>query len=110
MLVVPILLAGLGVQRVDVVERRCDVHYAVDDDRRRFLRFLHLGLEDPGGMQLANIGSIDLLARIEAGLIVVPVGVKEVRVVFGSGVELVLRDCSCRGLVCRLGRSSVLVG
>jgi hypothetical protein len=61
-LVVPILLAGLGIERIDVVERRGDVHHAVDDDRRRLERLLHLGLEDPGGMKLADVRSVDLLA------------------------------------------------
>ena len=77
-LVVPVLLAGLGVERVDVIERRRHVHHAVDDDRRRLHRLLHLRLEDPGRMQLADVGGVDLLAREVAGLIVVAVGVQEV--------------------------------
>ena len=78
MLVVPIFLAGLGVERVDVVERRGDVHHAVDHDRRRLHRLLHLGLEDPGGMKLADIRRVDLLAGKIPGLIVVAVGVQEI--------------------------------
>ena len=93
-LVVPIFLARLGVDRIDVVERRGDVHHAVDDDRRRLHRFLHFGLEDPGGVKLADVGCVDLLAREIAGLIVIAVGVKEVVRITGCGVKLFLRDRS----------------
>ena len=89
-LVVPILLARLGVERVDVVERRRDIHDAVDDDRRRLHGFLHFRLEDPGGVELANVGRVDLLAREIPGLIVIAVGLQEVVFVLSSGVELLL--------------------
>ena len=73
---VPDLLAGLGVERVDVAERRGDIHHAVDDDRRRLERLLDLGGEDPGRMQMRDIAAVDLVVRIEAGLLVVAVGVR----------------------------------
>ena len=50
-LVFPQLFAGLGVERIDVVERGGDVHHAVDDDRRGLHQFAHIGLEDPGDVQ-----------------------------------------------------------
>ena len=97
MLVVPVLLAGLGVQRIDMVERGRDVHDAVDDDRRRLQRLLHFRLEDPGGVKLADIGGVDLLAREISGLIVIAVGMKKVVPVASRGVELILRyrGCGC---------------
>ena len=96
-LVVPVFLAGLGVERVDVVEGRRDIHDAVDHDWRRLLRLLHFGLEDPGRMKLADIRCVDLLAREIAGLIVVAVGMKKVVLVASRGIQLILRDRGCRG-------------
>ena len=66
-LVVPIFLARLGVERIDMVERRRDIHDPVDDDRRRLLGLLHLRLEDPGGVKLADIRRIDLLCPGNTG-------------------------------------------
>ena len=59
-LVMPHLLAGLGVERIDVVERGGDVHHAVDDDRRGLHRFHDLGLEYPGRVQTRHVAAIDL--------------------------------------------------
>ena len=89
---VPDFGAGLGVERVDVAVRGGDVHHAVDDDRRRLERFLDLRLEDPGRMQAADVAAVDLGVRVEAGLLVIAVGMKEVRAVVGRVVELALRD------------------
>jgi hypothetical protein len=86
----PNLRSGLGVERVNVAERRGDVHDAVDDDRRRLERLFDLGGEDPGRMQMRDVAAVDLRVRIEARLIVVAVGVKEVRSVFGGAVQLLL--------------------
>ena len=91
-LVVPVLLAGLGVERVDVIEGRGDVHDAVDDDRSRLQRLLHLRLEDPSRMQLADVRRVDLLAGEVARLVVVAVGVQEVVRVVRSRAQLLLRD------------------
>ena len=89
---VPNFRAGLGVECVHVAEGRGDIHHAVDDDRRRLHRLLDLGREDPGRMQMPDIAAVDLVVRVEAGLLVVAVGVKEVRPVLGRVVELLLRD------------------
>ena len=103
MLVVPVLLAGLGVERIDVIERGRHVHDAVDDDRRRLQRLLHFRLENPGRMQLADIRGVDLLAGEVARLIVVAVGVQEVGAVAGRRAELLLRHCRRRRARYRLG-------
>ena len=89
-LVMPNLRSGLGVERVNVAERRGDVHDAVDDDRRRLERLFDLGGEDPGRMQMRDVAAVDLRVRIETRLIVVGVGVKEVHPVFGRVVQLLL--------------------
>ncbi len=92
MLVVPELLAGLGVERVHMAERGGDIHHTIDHDRRRFEGLAHVGLEDPGRMQLLHVAGVDLLGWIEALLVVVAVGVQEVRRVAGGLVEHRLRD------------------
>ena len=109
-LVVPQLLAGLGVERVDVAERRGDVHHAVDDDRRGFHQLLDLGLENPGRMQPLHVGAVDLVLGIETLLIIIAVGVQEILAVGVGAIEHVLRDigrrrgtarrpCALRGLL-----------
>ena len=68
-LVMPDFLAGARIQRIDVVERGGDVHHAIDDDRRGFQRFLHIGLEDPGRAAAARRWSVLICCvRIEARL------------------------------------------
>ena len=91
-LVVPNLLAGLGVERVHVAIRRGDVHDAVNNDRRSLEQLLNLGGEDPRRMQMRDVSPVDLGIRVEAGLLVIGVGVKEVRPIFVGVVELLLRD------------------
>ena len=97
MLVVPILLACLGIERIDVVEGSGHIHDAIGNDRRCRKHFLHLGLENPGGVQLVHIRRVDLLAREISGLSVVAVGMKKVVHVAGRGVKLILRHGRCRG-------------
>ncbi len=92
MLVVPDLLAGLGVQRVDVIERRGGVHDAVDHDGRGLHGFHHFGLENPRGPKLLNVGNVDLAIGVIARLLVIAVGVQEVIAVAGGKVEHVLGD------------------
>ena len=94
-LVVPVLLAGLGVDGINVIKRRRDVHHAVDHDRRRLERFLQFRLEDPGRMKLVHIRRVDLLAGKIARLIVIAIGMKKVFVVSGGAVELLLRHHRC---------------
>jgi hypothetical protein len=91
-LVMPDFRAGLGVERIDVAIGRRDVHDAVNNDRRRLERFLDLGGEDPRWMQVRDVATVDLGVRIEPGLLVIAVGVKEVRPIFVGVVELLLRD------------------
>ncbi len=90
-LVVPELLAGRGVERVQVVVRGRDVHDAVDDDRRRLHRLEHLGLELERRPQLGDVGGVDLRRRVVPGLRVAHVRVQEVGAVLVGGVELGLR-------------------
>ncbi len=89
---VPDFLAGLGVEGIDVAVRGGDVHHAVDHDRRRLERLLDLGLEDPGRMHPPDVAAVDLPVRVEAGLLVVSVGLKEIRSVVCGAVEFCLRD------------------
>jgi len=89
---VPDFCARPGVERIDVAERRRDVHHPIDDDRRRLERFLDLGLENPRGTQAPDVAPVDLRVRIEARLLVVPVGEKKVRAVMSGVVELRLSD------------------
>ncbi len=77
-IVVPELLAGLGVKRVDMAERGRHIHHAIDDDRRRLERFLDVGLEDPGDMQALDVVAIDLLGGIKTRLGVIAVGEQKI--------------------------------
>ena len=95
--VVPKLLAGLGIERIDVVESSRHIHDAIGNDRRCGKHVLHLGLENPGGMEFSHIRRVDLLAREISGLIVVAVGMKKVAFVASRGVKLILRHRRCGG-------------
>ena len=91
-LVFPHLLAGLRVQRVDVVEGRGDVHHAVDHDRRGLERVDDVGLENPRRPQVVHVGRGDLPRRMKTRLPVVAVGLKKVGGVASRLVEQILRD------------------
>ena len=95
-LVFPHLLARLGVERIDVVERGRDIHHAVDDDRRSLHRIENVGLEYPGDMQALDVARGDLLGGMEARLRVVSIGLQEIGAVVGRLVEQVLRDAGRR--------------
>ena len=95
MLVVPVLLARFGIERIDVVEGSGHVHDAVGNDRRCRKHFLHVGLENPGGAELADIRRVDLLAREISGLIVVAIGMEKIGLVIGRGVKLFLVHRRC---------------
>ena len=92
--VVPELLACLGIKCVDMAERGRDKHHTVNDDRRCFERLLDVGLEDPGDVQVLHVVAADLLARIEARLGVIAVGVQKILRAFVRTVEQFLRDRS----------------
>ena len=92
MLVVPQFGAGLGVERIDVAERRRHEHDAVDDDRRRLHRFLDFGLEHPGWMQPPDVDGIDLGVGIVAVLLIIAVGVQEIFGVTGGRIKQALAD------------------
>ena len=68
MLVVPVLLARFGIERINVVEGGGHIHDAVGNDRRCRKYFLHLGLKDPGCAKLGHIPCVDLIAREISGL------------------------------------------
>jgi hypothetical protein len=87
---VPELLAGTGVEGVDVVERCRDIHDAVHDNRRCFHRLLDFGLEQPGRTELHHITGVDLPVRVIAGLLVVAIGVQEIVTVAGGAVQQIL--------------------
>ena len=65
-LVMPELLSGRRVDRVDVIERRRQEHDAVDHDGRRLHRFQDRRLEHERGLQLADVAGIDLGAGVIA--------------------------------------------
>src|SRR6185437_368164 len=85
-LVFPDFLAGLGVERVDVVEGGRDIHHAIGDDRRSLHRIHDVGLENPGDVQAPDVARIDLAGGIEAVLPVIGVGLQEVLAVLGGAV------------------------
>ena len=91
-IIVPELLAGLGVKRIDMAERRRHIHDAIDDDRRSLQRFLDIGLEDPGDMQVLHVVAVDLFGRIKARLRIIAVGQQKVAGALVSLVELILSD------------------
>ena len=75
-----------------MAERGRDKHHAVNDDRRCLERFLDVGLEDPGDVQVLYIVAADLLARIEARLGIIAVGEQKIFGVLVRRVELLLGD------------------
>ncbi len=99
-LVVPELLARRRVDRVEMVERRRQIHDAVDDDGRGFHRFQHRGLEHERGLQLADVAGGDLGSGVVARLVVAAVGMDPVLRVTRRGVERGLRDvgAGCQSL------------
>ncbi len=90
-LVVPEFLAGHGVDRVDVVERRRQEHHAIDDDGRGFHRLQHGGLEDERRLHLADVSGVDLAPGVVARLIVAAVRVDPVLGVAAGCIEHRLR-------------------
>src|SRR5205085_2646607 len=91
-LVVPEFFARRRVDRVDVIERRREKHYAVVYDRRGFHRLEHRSLEHERRLQLADILGVELLTGIIAAVVVVAVGVQPVLAVLGGVVEHRLGD------------------
>jgi hypothetical protein len=91
-LVVPVLLAGRRVDRIDMIERGGQEHHAVDDDRRGFHRLEHRGLEDERRCKPAHVASVDLTAGVVAGIVVVAVGLDPVLRILGRAVEHRLGD------------------
>ncbi len=91
-IIVPELHAGLGVERVDMAERRRHIHHAIDDDRRSLQQFLDVGLEDPCDVQILDVVAVDLLGRIKAGLGIVAVGQQKIAGARVGLVELILSD------------------
>lgn len=106
-IVVPELPAGLGIERIDVTERRRHEHDAINDDRRSLERFLDVGLEDPGDVQVLDVAACDLLGRIKTRLGVIAVGQKEILAVFVGRIEL--RLCHRRNYRLSLRRFGVLL-
>ena len=87
-----------------MAERGRHIHHAVDDDRRGLQRFLDVGLEDPGDVQVLDVVAIDLLGGIKARLGVIAVGQQKIVGVLVGGVELLLGDRrNLRLARCRLG-------
>ena len=107
-LVVPVLFAGRRVDRVHVIERRCQEHDAVDHDRRGLHRFEHGGLEHVGRLHLRHVAGVDLAAGVVSRLIVAAVRMNPVLGVGSGAVEHRLRDRRRRlghGF-CRRGRGA----
>ena len=91
-LVVPELLPGGGVDRVDVIVGSGDVHDAVDDDGRGLHRLDDRGLEDEDGTQPLHVAGVDLIGLRIAGLRVILVGMQPVAIIAKRGVEHLLRN------------------
>ena len=73
-LVVPNFCAGLGVEGVNMTERRRDIHDAVQDNGRSLKRFLDVGLENPRDVQVLHIVTVDVPRGVKARLGVIGVG------------------------------------
>ena len=88
----PKFLARPRIKRIDMVERRREIHHAIDDDRRGFHRVLHFGLEYPGRAKIGDIADIDLLVRVVARLRVIAIRQQEIVAIAARAVEQILRD------------------
>ena len=86
--VVPKLLTGHGIQRIDMVVGGCHVHDAVHHDGRCFHRLTHFGLECEDGLELFDVTRVDLLAGVKARLGIVTVGVQPVSGLIASAIQL----------------------
>ncbi len=107
--VMPDLRAGTRVERIDVVERRRDVHDAVHDDRRGFEAVHDLGLEDPCRTKVLDVVRVDLRRGVVPRLAVIVVGMKKVVPVARGAAQHVLRD-RLHVAVERAGRCFLLRG
>jgi hypothetical protein len=91
-IIVPEHFARLGVERIDVAERRCHKHDPVDHDWRRFQGFLDVGLENPCDVQVLHVVPVDLLCGVKARLGIVAVGQQKIGRVLVCRIELILSD------------------
>jgi hypothetical protein len=89
--VMPELLAGCGVDRIDMVEGRGQEHDAVDDDRRGLHRIEHGRLEHERRLDPAYVPRIDMGAAVKARLFVTAVRMDPVLRVTAGGIEHGLR-------------------
>ena len=103
MLVVPELLAGLGIDRIDVAERSRDEHHAIDDDRRGLQGLAHVRLKHPRNVELVHVACVDLLGGMEALLVVIAIRMQEI----GAVARRLIKHCLAnRRHVSGLGRLS----
>ena len=91
-IVVPELRAGFRVERIDMAERGRHIHDAVDDDGRSLQRFLDVGLENPGDVQVLDVAAIDLSRGMKARLGIIAVGQQKIGCVLVCRVELLLSN------------------
>ena len=91
-LVVPLLLAGDRVNRINVVVRSGDVHRATDNDWGCLHGFQNFGLEGECRTQLADVAGVNLLGRVETGIGVICIAMQEIAAVLVSSSQLRLTD------------------
>src|SRR6266436_3401660 len=100
----PELGAGLGVERIDVAERRRHIHDAVDNNRRSLQRLLDVGLENPRDVKVLDVTALNLSGRMKARLRIIAVRQQKIIDALVCRVELTLtywrNHCRAR---CRLG-------
>ena len=70
--IAPEEVAGLGVDREDLVERRRHEHHAVVDDRRRLMAFSRARRHRPRGRQVRDVARVDSRERAVAPGVVLP--------------------------------------
>jgi hypothetical protein len=68
----PLLRAGRGIERHDVIQRGRDIHRAVDDHRSRFEGVGDAGLVPPGELELLDGGGSNLTQGRKAPVAVIP--------------------------------------
>ena len=99
--VVPQLLASPGVERIDLAPRGGDIHHAIDHQRRRLLAASGIEFDEPRGLELRNVVSVDLRQCRKA--LFVPAAVVDQPV-------LRLRPRRCQARIVDVRKSRIMAG
>ena len=92
MLVMPDLFTCFGIQCINMVKGRGDIHDPLNHDRTGLQGLDNLGLEDPGRAKIADVIRIYLPCRIVPSLTVVTVGMQEIVSIPISTTKHILGD------------------